>query len=392
MKDVHIYIVYVEDYIFRLSVSKKGMVIMKLAKNLIYPNNIKRVILALLLVVSVTLITMGAVYDVALKNVTLVQTNEFEGTNYQQKLKTRKSTVGEFLKENEITIKENDIISKDVEDEIFDNDVLVIREGRLVELAADGKIEIVTVTKPTVGEALAEAGILISENDVVSPGTGESVTEKMSVVIDRYATEYIVESEDIDFDTKKVNDNSLDQGKTKVIEDGKKGKKEVKYSLTKKNGEVISKDYVSESIIENPITRVVHVGTKKKAVTSTKTDSIAKNNAQESNKIHGYTYSKKLTVTATAYDRSLAENGGHSKTAMGLTPGFGIVAVDPKVIPLGTKLYIESPDGGKSWTYGYCIAGDTGGAIKGNKVDLCYNTKSECIKFGRRSATVYILD
>ena len=60
---------------------------------------------------------------------------------------------------------------------------------------------------------------------------------------------------------------------------------------------------------------------------------------------------------------------------MGLTPGFGIVAVDPTVIPLGTKLYIESPDGGKSWTYGYCIAGDTGGAIKGNRVDLCYNAR-----------------
>ena len=88
----------------------------------------------------------------------------------------------------------------------------------------------------------------------------------------------------------------------------------------------------------------------------------------------------------------MAENGGYSKTAYGLTPGYGIVAVDPKVIPLGTKLYIESSDGGKSWVYGYCIAGDTGGAIKGNKVDLCFNTKAECIKFGRKTATVYILN
>lgn len=377
------------------------MVIMKLAKSLIYPKNIKRVILALLLVVFVTFITMGAVYDVALKNVTLVQTNEFDGTNYQKKLKTRKSTVGEFLDENEITIKENDIISKDVEDEIFDNDVLVIREGRLVELSADGKIEIVTVTKPTVGEALAEAGMTISENDVVTPKTSEPVTDKMSVIVDRYATEYIVETEAIEFETKKVDDSSLEAGKTKVTEEGKNGTKEVKYSLTKKNGEIISKDYVSESVVENPVTRVVHVGTKKKAAVSKTTSKSAASNtgssnsssqASEGNKIHGYSYSKKITVTATAYDRSLAENGGHTKTAMGLTPGFGIVAVDPRVIPLGTKLYVESPDGGKSWTYGYCIAGDTGGAIKGNRIDLCYNTKGECTRFGRRSAVVYILN
>ena len=376
------------------------MVTMKLAKNLIYPKNIKRVILALLLVTAVTFVTVGAVYDVALKNVTLIQTNEFEGTNRQQTLKTRKLTVGDFLEENEILIKENDVVSMDVDDEISDNDVVIIREGRLVELSADGRIEIVTVTKPTVGEALAELGVELSEADKVSPGANEPVTDNMSVVIDRYVTEYTVETEAVEFDTKRVDDSSLEKGKTKVIESGKNGKKEVKYSLLKKNGEVVSKDIVSETIIEEPVTRVVHVGTKKK--TSAKTSSVSTASkaadskggtpASGQNTIHGYSYSKKLTVTATAYDKSLEENGGHSKTAMGLTPGFGIVAVDPKVIPLGTKLYIESPDGGKSWTYGYCIAGDTGGAIKGNRVDLCFNTNSECIKFGRRSATVYILN
>lgn len=374
--------------------------IMKLTKNLIYPGNILRVILALLLVIAVTFVTVGAVYDVALKNVTLIQTDEFEGTNSQKSIKTRKLTVGDFLEENEIVIKENDIISKKVDDEISDNDVLIIRKGRLVELSADGKTDSVIVTKPTVGEALAELGIELSEGDKVTPEANEPVTDNMSVVVDRYITEYTVETEAIKFDTKKVYDKSLEKGKTSIIEAGKDGKKEVKYSVLKKNGEVISKEAISETVIENAKTKVIRVGTKKQAsktaaVVSTATKAEADNNAAEAsgqNTIHGYSYSKKLTVTATAYDTSPEENGGYSKTAMGLTPGFGIVAVDPKVIPLGTKLYIESPDGGKSWTYGYCIAGDTGGAIKGNRIDLCYNTKRECIKFGRRSATVYILN
>lgn len=369
---------------------------MKLAKNLIYPKNIKRVILALLLVIAVTFVSVGAVYDVALKNVTLIQINEFDGTNDIKQLKTRKLTVGEFLNENQILIEENDVISKDVDDEISDNDVLIIREGRLVELSADGKMEIVTVTKPTVGEAIKELGIELSETDRVTPDKNEPVTENISIAVDRYVTEYTVETEAVEFDTKRVEDSSLEKGKTRIIESGKKGKKEVKYSLLKKNGEVISKEVVSETIIEKPVTRVVKVGTKKKVnFTKSASKSTAGNNSKNStgeNTIHGYNYSKKLTVTATAYDTSLKENGGFSKTAMGLTPGYGIVAVDPRIIPLGTKLYIESPDGGKSWSYGYCVAGDTGGAIKGNRVDLCFETNRECIKFGRRSATVYILN
>ena len=75
-----------------------------------------------------------------------------------------------------------------------------------------------------------------------------------------------------------------------------------------------------------------------------------------------------------------------------MTAQYGVIAVDPKVIPLGSRVYIESSDGGKSWVYGFAVAADTGGAIKGNKIDLCYNTRAECLQFGRRSATVYILD
>ena len=79
-------------------------------------------------------------------------------------------------------------------------------------------------------------------------------------------------------------------------------------------------------------------------------------------------------------------------TATGMKAQYGVIAVDPRVIPLGSRVYVESSDGGKSWVYGFAIAGDTGGAIKGNRIDLCYNTKAECYQFGRKSATVYVLE
>ncbi len=98
-----------------------------------------------------------------------------------------------------------------------------------------------------------------------------------------------------------------------------------------------------------------------------------------------------ITCTATAYTAAADECGpwADGYTATGAKCEVGVVAVDPKVIPLGTKLYIETTDG--SFVYGYCSAEDTGGAIKGNKIDLAMNTKAECFQFGRRQVKVYIL-
>ena len=357
----------------------------------IYPKNFKRVILALILIMAVTTISMGAVYDVALKNVTLIQIDDFNGVNTNDNVKTRKLTVGEFLEEKEIVIGENDFVSIEPETQIADGDVLVIRKGRSVELTADGEVQFVTVTKATVGEALEEIGVTLSEEDIVTPDKGALIENEMSINIDRVSKNEVIETVEINFNTKKVNDSSLQKGKTKVSQKGEKGIKSVKYLVTTKNGEEVAKEYLSEEVTKEPVDEIIKVGTKK--VTTSKS-SKTKSSSVTTVKTKGkdFSYSRKITAKATAYDASLSENGGNTKTAYGLTPKYGVVAVDPKVIPLGTKLYIESSDGGKSWVYGYCIAGDTGGAIKGNKVDLCFNSKAECIKFGRKTATVYILD
>lgn len=98
-------------------------------------------------------------------------------------------------------------------------------------------------------------------------------------------------------------------------------------------------------------------------------------------------YSKSLDVTATAYT---TERQAWKITATGTTARVGAIAVDPKVIPYGTRMFIVSADG--SITYGLAVAEDCGGSIKGNKIDLFFNTYDECISFGRRACTVYILN
>ena len=112
------------------------------------------------------------------------------------------------------------------------------------------------------------------------------------------------------------------------------------------------------------------------------TDSTAENVIITSNGT-ALTYSYSLSVIATAYT-------GGGTTATGTPARYGEIAVDPSVIPYGTKMYIVSDDG--NWIYGVATAEDTGGAITGNRIDLYYDDYDTCIQFGRRSCTVYILN
>lgn len=99
------------------------------------------------------------------------------------------------------------------------------------------------------------------------------------------------------------------------------------------------------------------------------------------------TFSSTKTMKGTAYTAHESPKVG-TITASGTTVRTGVVAVDRKVLPLGTKVYVVSNDG--KYQYGFAIAEDTG--VRGNVIDLYMNTYDECIQFGVRECTVYILD
>ena len=157
------------------------------------------------------------------------------------------------------------------------------------------------------------------------------------------------------------------------------------FTVRFENGKEVSKVLTGEEVITKPVDTIKYVGTKPRVVPT-----IAGTNTEKPAVLGDY-----IDMNASAYDLSYESCGkrpgdrGYGITASGMQARVGVVAVDPKVIPLGTKMYIVSTDG--KVVYGYCTAEDTGGAIKGNKVDLFYNTKSECLQFGRRSVYVYIL-
>ena len=155
------------------------------------------------------------------------------------------------------------------------------------------------------------------------------------------------------------------------------------------DGVEVSRTEVSRETVCEKQDKVVLKGTKKKtAVKASANKSASKNASTISNSKSGgstanFSYSRKMTMTATAYS-AFSREGGYGKTASGMTAGYGVVAVDPSVISLGTRLYVEG--------YGYAIAADTGGAIKGHKIDLCFEKSNrELMAFGKKKLTVYIL-
>lgn len=323
----------------------------------------------------------GAVTDRQIKDISLVMVDAFADSEKTTELTTRQSTVSEFLAENDVELGEFDRVSMLMEDELYDEARLVIRKGRKFTLNIDGNIEIITTTKKTVREAFEEAGVLVNPADRVEPGLDTNIEKDMNVSVFRVSNETITIDTEIPFKSREVSDSSLAKGKTKVQVRGVNGLKRTVYSITTENGVETKREVLSETTLREPTTRVIAVGTKAVAKSSGGTKTVTTNAGQTLN------YSKKLTVSATAYTAAAGK-----KTASGRVAQYGVVAVDPKVIPLGTKLYIESTDDGKSWQYGYCVAGDTGGAIKGNKIDLFFNSRNECLQFGRRSAIVYVLN
>lgn len=238
-----------------------------------------------------------------------------------------------------------------------------------VSVEADGTTVIVMLAHGTVADALQKAGITANAEDRLSHQPETVLVPCMHVVLDRVTGGEVTETEAIPYETEKIETNDLYVGQTKVQQKGEKGTLKKTYSVTYVNGKESARKLVSKEVTKEPVNKIVLVGTKVKS-NFLKTSSTPKN------------YKKVIAMTATAYSA-----GGY--TASGIPAEWGVVAVDPRVIPLGTKVYVETADG--KYIYGTAIAADTGGAIKGNKIDICVNTRAEAYAFGRRTVNVYIL-
>ncbi len=250
------------------------------------------------------------------------------------------------------------------------------------------------MTEGTVAMALENAGITLSEDDICNMETDTLLTS--TSYIDIISVSYTTESyeEIIPFTTRVEYSSKLEKGKTEVT-GGENGVKTVTVKSKVENGAVVSTEK-EETVTKEPVEKVTVIGTKVKTVTAAKTStSSGKKTVStlatpstlklDSNGVPT-SYKKSMTFKASAYTSS-----GSAKCSTGVAPQTGYIAVNPNIIPYGTKMYIVSNDG--EYVYGYAIAADTGGFAKRNPymVDLYFNSTSACRTFGIRNVTIYFL-
>ncbi len=272
-----------------------------------------------------------------------------------------------LLQKSALSLKEGDLVALE---ENGGRITLSVTRAFPVFVHADGEAVLVMMTSGTVADALKQAGLSRSEQDQLNYTPETPVENDMQIALDRVRNDQVIETVSLSYETKKVNTGDLYVGETKVQAEGAKGEKVNSYSVTYVNGAETKRELCSSTVTKEPENRVILVGTKVKA-------SFKKTASTPTS------YRKVVAMTATAYV-------GGGRTATGRKAEWGVIAVDPSVIPLGTRVYVETADG--NYIYGTAVAADIGGAIKGNKIDICVNTASEANSFGRRSVNVYILD
>jgi len=158
-----------------------------------------------------------------------------------------------------------------------------------------------------------------------------------------------------------------------LVQEGEPGEKRIEWRITLRNGKVIKREKVWEEIVQPPQPRIYEVGVYAH---------IASRGAV--GRADSFRATKTIEMHASAYTAHRSGGGtGTGRTASGMPAGYGLVAVDPRVIPMGTVLYIEG--------YGMAIAADRGRAIKGHKIDLFFSTRALALQFGRRKVRVHIL-
>lgn len=284
---------------------------------------------------------------------------------------------GLILKAAGLEVEEDDVVTSEWE---FSKGEITVARAFDVTIAVDGVRRVISMTEGTVADALKKAGITLSADDTISVPAETAVTSDMTVTVDRVTYVERTETEALAFGSTQYETNYYEKGETVIETAGVNGEVKKIYRDRLVNGKVVETALVQEVVTKEPVDEVVAVGTYVPPTVSAGSGSTA-----------DFTYSAVYYGLATAYTN---ENGLAGKyTSTGMLAQVGVVAVNPDIIPYGSRLFITTPDG--SYVYGYAIAGDTGGFIYSHPdtiVDLFMNTAAECYAFGRRDIVVYVLE
>ncbi len=342
--------------------------------------------------VALTIVLSCSILTANLSKRVRVQDGERELT-----LQTYTTSTHRILSQADITLDSLDEVERKEQGDTIYIEVL---RAYPVHITYHNKEYVEFVTGGTVSDVLESAGIRLSADDVINHSGDTELFDGIEIMIDevKYITKTDVNT--VKYNTKYESSSDYPQGYEEVVTKGKVGKTEVTTTYRYVNGEFDSVCGEIKDVISKPKAKVVLQGTAQTAQASNITTAPQNTSAggtttgstnsggtgtSSGGTISGMKYSKVLTGSATAYTASSG-----ALTSTGVPAYVGGVAVNPNIIPYGSKLYIVA-DG---YTYGYATAVDTGGALMSGSalVDLYMSSYDECINFGRRNVKVYILD
>ena len=291
---------------------------------------------------------------------------------------TTARTVGAFLEEAGADIGPYDNVTPHYRRRMENRLTIQVDRAFYIDLAIDGE-----TTQRLVSPGTTKGSVLNTiqrETDTAlmfEGNTNEVITQNQTMSFYTWRSEYETNVEFIEYVTEYESTPSLSAGIEMVRQEGVPGERHIEYMVVFIGNQEYTREVVDEVVIE-PISQIIDRGVGGDLGTLTDTS------------CPSFRYLRRLTMNATAYTAGLCCTGkgpGHPLygiTASGRRVEHGIVAVDPSVIPLGTRLYVEG--------YGFALAADTGSAIRGYKIDLFMYNLNDARRFGRRDITVFVLE
>jgi len=325
-------------------------------------------------------------YGATEKNVSVV-------VNGQENIvETKQWVLQRLLDEQAITVGPHDKISESLNAPIKDGDVIEIIHAIPVTVIADGNTSTVYTTEKTVQAAIEDLDISIRSQDEINPPLASSIEENATITVVRVETKITSNEKTVPFSIVKKNDAELTKGTEKVVQSGQEGVVVEQLEERYEDGILVSHSVISETVKTNSVDQVVAVGAAKAKSTVTTLSNSSSTAEQVTKGDYTFNAKKVLTnVTLTAYTAGAESTGksegdaGYGVTASGTTVEEGrTIAVDTSVIPMGWWVYIEG--------VGLRRAEDKGGAIKGNKVDVYFESLNVATKFGKKKGVkVYVI-
>lgn len=324
-------------------------------------------------------ILIGVIMTAIILSVTLInmrKTITIKIDGKEETFVTYKRTVKDVLDIQGVEINSKDKVQPALNSNVSEGDTISIKKAVSVELVVGEKKVKIETAESTIEdmlevekEELKEQGIEYTDGvDEITPSLDTKIEDNLQINLVNVEVKSELAKEAINFDVVVEEDSNLESGLEETIQEGAAGEKEVVYEVVYKNGVEYSKSVKSSKVVAEPVNKIVAQGTRR---------TFASRDGQL------------LDYKSVLYCESTAYSGG-GVTATGTVPvrdpnGISTIAVDPRVIPLGSLVYVEG--------YGKAVAADTGGAIKGSIIDVYVNSEEEAYSsWGRKyNVPVYIL-